>query len=221
MIGLQLVLLPGLGADCRQWQPQELAFPGLMVPPWIPPLREDTLPTYAVRLAETLPRQKLLILGGSSFGGMLACEMARLVQPKAVILIGSCRSIKSLNRGVLFLRPMLRRIPCCGIRISKSLAPFAVQAFRKLKPEVRRLCATMFQEADSEFMRWAIGAILTWEPTPLTDIPVFHIHGKRDPMIRASMVASDVVVPDGGHLLNFSHPAQVNDFIRRVLTSLE
>ena len=217
----QLVLLPGLGADWRQWEPQKLAFPGLMVPPWIPPLRGDTLPTYAARLAETVPRQKPLILGGSSFGGMLACEMTRHLQPKAVILIGSCRSPKSLNRGVLSLRPILCRIPYWGIRITKPLAPFAVQTFRNLKPKFRRLCTTMFQEADPRWIRWAIGAILRWQPTPLADTSVFHIHGQRDRMIRASTVAPDFMVPDGGHLINLSHAAQVNDFIGKVLTSLK
>jgi len=217
----QLVLLPGVGADCRQWEPQELAFPGLMVPPWIPPLRGDTLTTYAARLAETVPRRKPLILGGSSFGGMLACEMARYLQPRAVILIGSCRSPKSLNRGVLSLRPILCRVPWLGIRITKPLAPFAVQTFRNLKPEFRRLCATMFQEADPRLMKWAIGAILRWQPTPLAGTPVFHIHGQRDRMIRASMVAPDCLVPDGGHLINLSNAAQVNDFIRKVLMSVE
>jgi pimeloyl-ACP methyl ester carboxylesterase len=79
----------------------------------------------------------------------------------------------------------------------------------------------MFQDADPEFVRWAIRAILAWEPTPPTDIPVFHIHGNRDRMIRASKARADVFVPDGGHLLNLSHAPQVNDFIHKVLTSLE
>lgn len=219
--GLQLVLLPGLGADCRQWEPQEMAFPGLIVPPWISPLRGDTLPTYAARLAETVPCQKPLVLGGSSFGGMLAYEMARHLKPRALILVGSCCSPQSLNRAVLSLRPILRQIPCWGIRICKPLAPFGVQTFRHLNPEFRRLCATMFQDANPEFVRWAIRAILAWEPTPPTDIPVFHIHGKQDQMIRASKVTADVLVPDGGHLINLSHAAQVNTFIGTVLASVE
>ncbi len=217
----QLVLLPGLGADCRQWEPQAAAFPSLMVPPWIPPLRGDTLPSYAARWPETVPRRKPLVLGGSSFGGMLACEMARHLQPRAVILVGSCRSPNALNRGVLWLRPILCRIPCWGIRTAKPLAPLAVQTFRNLKPEFRRLCATMFKAADPQWMRWAIGAILGWQPTPLADTPVFQIHGRRDRMIRASMVAADCLLPDGGHLLNLSHAAQVNDFIRKVFASVE
>jgi pimeloyl-ACP methyl ester carboxylesterase len=217
---LQLVLLPGLGADCRQWQPQQHAFPGLVVPSWIPPLREDTLPSYAKRLAESLPAARSMVLGGSSFGGMVALELARFLSPKAVLLIGSCRSNESLNPVVLFLRPLLRHLPRWGIRICQPIAPLGVQTFRRLSPEFRRLSVKMFQDADPEFMRWAIGAILGWAPTPLTDVPVFHIHGKRDRMIRASKVAADVTLPDAGHLLNLTHPVQVNDFISKALASV-
>jgi pimeloyl-ACP methyl ester carboxylesterase len=32
---------------------------------------------------------------------------------------------------------------------------------------------------------------------------------------------SDFLVPDGGHLINLSHAEQVNDFIRKVLASVE
>ena len=83
------------------------------------------------------------------------------------------------------------------------------------------MCATMFQGIDPEFVRWAIGAILRWQPTLLADTPVFHIHGQRDRMIRASMVTPDCLVPDGGHLINLSHAVQVNDFICKVLASAE
>jgi len=64
-------------------------------------------------------------------------------------------------------------------------------------------------------------SILRWQPTPFADTPVFQIHGQRDRMIRASMVEPDCLLPDGGHLINLSHAAQVNDFIGKVLTSVE
>ncbi len=217
---VQLVLVPGAGADYRQWQPQRVAFPGLLVPAWITPLYEDTLPSYAARLAETIPREKPLVLGGSSFGGMLACEMAKHLQPNAVIVIGSCRSPKSLPHAVRLLRPVLCRIPCWGITLAKSLAPLGVQMFRDLGRESRRLCATMFKESDPYFVKWAIGAILRWKPTQLDGMPISHIHGRRDRMILASRATADCVVPDGGHLINLSHVKQVNDFIRSVLAAV-
>jgi pimeloyl-ACP methyl ester carboxylesterase len=215
----QLVLIPGLGADYRQWEPQALAFPGLIVPAWISPQPGETLPNYAARLAETIPCQQPLVLGGSSFGGMLACEMAPHLRPKAVVLIGSCRSPVALRRGVRLLRPILCRIPCWAIKIAKRLAPLGVQTFRRLEPRFRRLCATMFQQSDPRWVQWALGAILQWQPTPFAGTPVFHIHGRRDRMIRASRVKPDRMLPDAGHLLNLSHAGQVNDFIRTVISS--
>lgn len=69
-------------------------------------------------------------------------------------------------------------------------------------------------------MRWAIGAILRWQPTPPADTPVFHVHSERDRMIRAATVTPDVMAPDGGHLIDLSRAGQVNDFIHKVLASV-
>lgn len=71
---IQRILLPRLGADRRLFEPQSLAFPDLLVPPWIVPEKHEKLPDYAARLAKTIaPGRRPLILGGSSFGGMVAC----------------------------------------------------------------------------------------------------------------------------------------------------
>ena len=53
----QLVLLPGLGADHRLLEPQRQAFPQLVVPAWIPPQKNESLPEYAARMAETVGRR--------------------------------------------------------------------------------------------------------------------------------------------------------------------
>ncbi len=211
----QLVLIPGLGADERQWEPQRQAFPDLLVPPWIPPDRDDTLPSYAARLAATIPRERPIVLGGSSFGGMVACEMAGHLQPKALVLVGSCRRPEAIRRDVRWLRPILSHVPAWGVAAAKPLAPLVLFTFGGLTPEQKRLCAAMFRASDRRWLRWAIGAILHWRPTPIAGPRVFQIHGRRDRMIRASRVAADVMLPDGGHLINLSHAEQVNEFIRR------
>jgi len=103
-----LILFPGLGADRRQFEPQRAEFPGLAVPPWIAPRPSESLPDYAARMAETVPHGPNVVLGGSSFGGMVAYEMAGHVRPAVVVLIGSCRSPQAIG-------PMLRLLrPACG-----------------------------------------------------------------------------------------------------------
>ena len=75
----------------------------------------------------------------------------------------------------------------------------------------------MRQVADSDpaFLRWACGAVLTWEATdPAQSFPVHQIHGDRDPILPWRLTKPDVLVRGAGHVLTLSHPRKVNDFIR-------
>ena len=81
----------------------------------------------------------------------------------------------------------------------------------------RELLIAMFKDADSRFMHWTLQAILRWQPTPLEGISIFQIHGDRDPLIPASRVQADVVIPNGGHLINLTHAEEVNDFLACLL----
>ena len=60
---IDLVLFPGLGADGRQFEPQRLAFPDLVVPPWIAAKKRETLSDYALRLSETIAPRRPMGLG--------------------------------------------------------------------------------------------------------------------------------------------------------------
>ncbi|MHC4177317.1 MAG: alpha/beta fold hydrolase, partial [Planctomycetota bacterium] len=147
----QLILLPGLGADQRQFEPQRSAFSDVLVPPWIVPKREEKLPDYAARLSETIVPTRPMVLGGSSFGGMVAWEMARYLEPDAVVLIGSCRSPKALHPVARGLRPILPLTAVQMFALAKVVAPLGLRMFSPFTPRQRRLCVAMFQEMDCGF----------------------------------------------------------------------
>jgi pimeloyl-ACP methyl ester carboxylesterase len=231
----QLILLPGLGSDYRLLEPQREEFSQLVVPPWIPPLRGESLPHYAARMAETVrpgdcpdfrgrtPQEwdcppvapgSPLVLGGVSFGGMLALEMARHLKPDAVVLIASCRSPRGLRPIYRAGRRLLPLVPVQAWGVAKLLSGPVVRLRIHVPPARRKLAVAMFKQSDSRFMHWTLHAILNWQPTPLTGIPVFHIHGGRDPLIPARRVTADEIIPDGGHLINVTHGDEVNRFIR-------
>jgi len=215
-----LIMFPGVGADHRLFQPQKRAFPQLEVPAWVPPRDHETLPEYAARLAGTLRISRPLVLGGVSFGGMLAYEMARRLRPEAVVLIASCRTREGISPLLRRFRPVVARLPLEVGDAAKLIAPLAVATFRLLSPTQRQLCLEMFQQADSRFMRWVITAILGWEPCALEGVPVCQIHGRHDPVIPAARIEADEIVADGGHLINLSHAEQVNAFIRKAMERL-
>jgi pimeloyl-ACP methyl ester carboxylesterase len=211
----QLILLPGLGADHRLLAPQRQEFPQLVVPAWIPPLRNESLPGYAARMTETVrpSHDTPLVLGGVSFGGMLACEMARHLKPAAVALIASCRTRHGLRRPYRAGRWLLPLVPVQAWDIAKLFASPAARLGSRVSPPQREVLVTMFREMDSRFMHWVLQAILRWEPTPLEGIRVFQIHGRRDLLIPARRVEADRIIPDGGHLINVTHAKEVNAFI--------
>jgi pimeloyl-ACP methyl ester carboxylesterase len=215
-------LVPGLGADYRLLEPQRLAFPQLAIPSWISPDSNETLPKYAARLAETVSvsRDRPLILGGVSLGGMLACEMATHLKPDAVVLIASCRSPRAIRPSLYhaghWLLPFL---PQKAWELAKWLAGLALALRWSVPAERRDLAVTMFREMDSQFMDWALRALLHWQPTPLSNFRIHHIHGRRDRLISARRVNADRLIADGGHLINVTHAEQVNAFVSQILES--
>jgi pimeloyl-ACP methyl ester carboxylesterase len=217
----QLILFPGLGTDYRLLEPQREAFPQLVVPPWIPPRKNESLPSYAARMAETVTvaRDVPLVLGGVSFGGMLAYEAARHLKPAAVVLIASCRtsqSLRPLHRAGRCLLPVL---PVGIWSVAKLLAGPVMRVMHRRSPARREMLVRMFRESDSRFMHWTVEAILGWEPAPLEGIAIFQIHGSRDVMIPARRVKADVLIPGGGHLINMSRADEVNAFIAHAAAS--
>ena len=216
----RLILLPGLGADKRQWQPQRTEFPELVVPAWLTPQRREPLAEYAARMAETIEPVSPLVLGGSSFGGMVAYEMARHLDAVAVVLIGSCRSRWGIRASLRFFRRLGAVVPAPVFRLAKVVSPLVVGRFTGLPPQVRRLCVEMFQDADSRLMSWACSAIPDWTPAPLEKVPVYQIHGEKDRIIPLAGVDADEIVPDAGHLINLTHPEQVNAMIRTAMAAV-
>jgi pimeloyl-ACP methyl ester carboxylesterase len=217
---LPLILLPGLGADRRQFEPQRAAFPDLVVPPWILPKRKEKLADYAVRMAETIAPRRPMVLGGSSFGGMVAYEMARHLRPEAVVLIGSCRSPQALRPMLRRLRPIVPLVAVQMLDLAKPISPLGLRVFSPFTPEQRALCAAMFRDMDSGFMKWACGAVLGWVPSGPPPVPVFQIHGQKDRIMPGRLADADQLIADGGHLINLTHAEQVNNFIAKALESV-
>jgi pimeloyl-ACP methyl ester carboxylesterase len=214
---MSLILLPGLGTDERLFQPQRAAFPDFIVPPWIPPRPAESLAAYAGRLAGTIRPVRPFVLGGVSLGGMMAFELSRHLRPEALVLVASCRSRRGVRAIYQYFRPFLARMTRLGMQGTQMLAPLAGAIFPGEAHENVRLCTTMYHDGDPQFMAWALGAILAWEPEPLDGLRIFQIHGGRDQLLGPAPSEADEIIPDGGHLINLSHPQQVNALIQRAL----
>jgi thioesterase domain-containing protein len=102
-----LILLPGMGGDARMFYPQLATLANATVPVWIEPQHGERLAAYAARMARAVDPGVPCFVGGASFGGMVAVEMARHLEAQACFLIGSIRSPREFPRRIRILRPWL------------------------------------------------------------------------------------------------------------------
>lgn len=215
-----LILFSGLAADAEVFVPQKVAFPQLVVPKWPIPEPNDTLDTYCDRLADELRVHSAPIIGGASFGGIIALHVAQRLNPSAILLIGSVRSPAEFPYALKFarpLRPLVRLIP---VRLIQACcAPMASKLARRLTPHFSGL-ARQFRGADPTVFKWSIARLMDWNSTPTFTCPIFKIHGDRDFVLPLRFTQSDAVVRGGGHVISLTHPTEVNNWIRAVTTQI-
>jgi pimeloyl-ACP methyl ester carboxylesterase len=210
--GVPILLFSGLAADDRLFAPQLAAFPALRVVPWAAPLPGESLRGYAARLAPAVDPGRPCVVGGASFGGMVALELARHLPARACVLVGSVRSPAGFPVRWRLLEPLAHVGPD-GLRVLAGVAGRVAGRF--LDPaSARRL--RRLSRPESAFERWGLCAGVRWRPRP-GGVPVFHIHGAADGVLPAARALPDVLVPAGRHALSLSHPAAVNEFLESVL----
>ena len=213
-----LILFPGMGADDRLFAPQRAAFPQLTVAKWIDPTPGESLAAYAARLARHVDPGRPCYVGGASFGGFVAIEAARHLDARACFLIGSARGPGELPLRVRALRRASRLLPFLPFAWAGPLARLGLGASGWAMSTTSGRVLRQLADADAAFLRWACGAVLSWEPPSELGIPIHQIHGGNDRVLPVRRTRADVVVPGAGHVLSLTHAEDVNRFIRDRMT---
>jgi surfactin synthase thioesterase subunit len=111
---MKIYNISGLGAN--EFVFENLAFPQefqMVNLPWIQPLQNETIFSYAERMASIIDDSEPFALMGLSFGGIMVQEIARIKRPQKLILISTIKHeiekpwIISVNTKV----PIYKKIP--------------------------------------------------------------------------------------------------------------
>ena len=191
--------------------------PHAQVVDFIAPEPHELLTDYAARMADLFP--PCCVIAGVSFGGILALEIARIIQPVGCILIAS---ISTPNE----LPPWLRAWRIFGGRHSESLlnalgrTAAAVPQRLRTKSTIR---LTKLAGESGAWHRWATSAVIDWNPVPEPiSTPTLQIHGDADSTFPIRYTNPDIVIPNGRHALPMSHPSEtaiaINAFTNRIST---
>lgn len=209
----RIYFISGLGADKRAFSLLDLSFCEPVFVDWITPLPHETLKSYAARLRSQILDEHPNIVG-VSFGGMLATEMARLDDKLNAIIIASN---KSSDEFPFYFRigkyiPAYKWVPGGWLKKSNYLH----WIFGPRGMEQKKLLKEIIADANPDFLKWAIEAILNWDEKAVP-ANVKHIHGTADRLLLFRYVKADIEVPGGTHLMSLNMPKEISALLQQLL----
>ena len=210
-----LILLPGLGGDHRLFDPQRAAFPELVTPDWIAPEKKESLVDYAARFAKLIDPGCPCFIGGVSFGGVVALEVASQLATRECYLIGSVRSPVEIPRRLHIVRSATNLI-----MIPKWLSPWALTCGGRWLSPTARGALHQLKDTDEHFLKWAAHAILKWKPSAGAGrVRVVQIHGDLDRVFPIVHISADKTIAGAGHLVSLTHSKEVNEYLRQRMSA--
>jgi len=208
---MKTLLLPGMGADSRMYPGNSYAkLSHVTYGEWPEYSGETTIEEVAETVIATYTINRDTIVGGSSLGGMVALQIAKNLNLKKVILIGSAT-------GPGFVNPVLKRLShmtdLAPIKLIQMLAGmFSTTGNSDV--------VAMFEDADSDFINAMCKGIFTWKGIGSYSGDICQIHGSDDKVIYPPESQAKLI-EGGGHLLSMTHKDTVAEFIREQIKDNE
>jgi len=214
----RLLLLPGLGADERLFSRLgELCIPIVAARLPVPEAGELFTP-YALRVAAQLDLRPEDWIGGSSFGSLVAADIARRRPIGGLVLIGGALSGTALAASIRWLGWLADFfVRGSGLR-NLCLRPAAFRAaFGKLDADTLALLTAMAKEVPVPMLRRGFRLLAGCRPRLPVLCPIHAIHGTQDRLLRPPPLPDCRMVAGAGHALALSHPREVTAFLNETI----
>ncbi|MDB6004832.1 MAG: hypothetical protein JWR15_1819 [Prosthecobacter sp.] len=210
-----IYLIPGLGADHRNYPAPWKELPHCTFLDWPEYHGKASMPDVARFMAEAWKLPPHAILVGTSFGGMLACEMAKFLPVHAVVLIASTTTRENFTTTA----KMKRLLRFVWLRLAqwvlRCVQPLLEKIWGRAPTPVTRAVLDsihMFTVCQPGFYRNMFHAVSTWEGLTGTTTRLISIHGRQDELILPPPQAD--LLLDGGHLIVMTHARECVNFIQ-------
>ena len=186
-----------MGTDGRLYSRVWQQLPDSVCLNWPEYRGEKTIEAIARRMVEEnqIPDGSVII--GTSLGGMVGCEIARLRSLRALVLVSSAVHPEEVNRFFCKSHPTIDWIPIQLLQTLAGAVPMAV-------PQ-------MFHHGHPSFIRAMCHAIFRWKGLEKNLITPLRIHGTGDFLIPLPKSVDKTI--RGGHLIVRSHAQECVDFI--------
>ena len=181
---------------------------------WLIPEKEESLESYARRMA-ALVTQPNAVLVGVSFGGVVVQEMSVFLSLKKLIIISSVKTRHELPKRLKFARKTgaYKLVPTSWALSVKDLTKFAIG------PRSRKRLS-LYQEylsvRDKWYLDWSIKQMVCWEREIAVD-GVVHIHGNADIVFPIKYIKNAIILEGGSHVMILSKGSKVSKLLLNII----
>jgi pimeloyl-ACP methyl ester carboxylesterase len=215
----RVVLFSGMGGDKRMFAP--IRAPGfeLIAPDHVEPQAGESLAVFAERTAEAHGLGPDDVVGGVSFGGMLAAQISSRRKVAGVVLLASCHQPRRLQARYRAVEFFSRALPDLFLGL-RSWPPLVRGRFAPVDERNAELLIEMARGYPPALLRRFGRMIVEWQGVETFSCPMLSVHGADDRIIPLSCIDTQLVLPAAGHAISLTHPEPINaairDFLRRL-----
>jgi pimeloyl-ACP methyl ester carboxylesterase len=185
---------------------------------WKKPLRKETLDAYVDRLIKEIDQSKPFVLLGLSFGGVVAQQIAKKIDPLETVLISSITSPKEIPWYFRLIGKLkLNRIFPFGFFKFPNF--FLNWIFGAKSRDDKKLLAGILRDADTALIRWSVEQLLSWRSENNPE-PIFRMHGTNDKLLPLKNKNADAILSGGGHLMVYNKADEVEVILEGVFVDL-
>ena len=215
--GLNVYLLPGMGADERLYEPIDIQYGTLHYMRWEYRKECKSLEDYAAFLCSNITTKNNVLIG-SSMGGMVAVEMYKIQSFLGLVLLSAPSSVRefpfSLRLAGAF--KLAHAIPK-GIMFRMNRFANTFMGFQNSEHE--ELFFEMLESYGPDFLHFAVKAIPDWkQKNPPKDY--LQIIGSKDRLFKTKRMKNPHVIEGSGHFMTFEQPGILTELINEYLRGL-
>lgn len=220
MTKIPVYFMPGLAASSSIFERIELPKDTfeMHLLEWFLPNKNETLQSYAKRMAEKVKHENAVLVG-VSFGGVLVQEMAQFLKLKKLIIVSSVKCNAELPRRLKLAKTTkaYKLLPTGLMQDVELLTKFAFGDVLKKK---LKLYEQYLHRREKEYLDWAIEQMVCWERAEV-DAKVIHIQGDADEVFPVKNIKNFINIKGGTHLMILNRFRWFNQNLPKIILDQE
>lgn len=216
MTKIPVYFMPGLAASSSIFErivlPTE-SFEVILLD-WVQPKKDETLVSYAQRMAEKVVHENAVLVG-VSFGGILVQEMAAFLNLKKLIIISSVKTRDEMPRRIKFAK-MTKAYKLLPTSLLNNVEKLIIYSFGNGINQKLKLYEKFLHLRNKDYLDWAIEQVVCWDRS-IPDPKVIHIHGDLDEVFPAKNINSFIPIKGGTHIMILNRFRWFNQYLPDII----